>query len=99
MPHWLLRDQLIEPGPGSLQEELDSLRIIALERLKDLRAFLGGDSAVHEARGLLAERLGKITLEPVSENGKAVYRAVGEVDFFGEEGFTRVDGAGGPACT
>jgi hypothetical protein len=49
---------------------------------------------VHEAGALLAERFGKITLERVSESGKAIYRVAGEVDFFGEEGFTRVDGAG-----
>jgi site-specific DNA recombinase len=90
-----ITDQLIEPGPGSLQEGLDSLRALAFSRLTDLRTFLGGDATVHEARALLAERFGKITLEPAFEGGKAIYRAVGEVDFFGEEGFTRVGGAGG----
>jgi hypothetical protein len=33
-------------------------------------------------------------LERVSEDGKVSFKANGQIDFFGEEPFTRVDGAG-----
>jgi hypothetical protein len=48
---------------------------------------------------LLAEQVGKFTLEQVEEGGKISFKANGQIDFFGEEALTRVGGAGGPACT
>ena len=86
-----ITDQLIEPGPGSFQEKLDELRRYAMAKLAELRALLASPSNVHEARSLLAERFGKLTLVR-AEGG---LRANGEIDFFDEESLTRVGGAGG----
>lgn len=52
-------------------------------------------AAVHEARALLAEQIGKFTLEQVQEGGKISFKASGQIDFFGEGALTRVGGAGG----
>jgi hypothetical protein len=43
--------------------------------------------------------VGKFTLERVEENGALSFKANGNIDFFGEEAFTRVGGAGGPSFT
>jgi hypothetical protein len=43
--------------------------------------------------------VGKFTLERISENGEVSFKANGEIDFFGEEAFTQLSGAGGSACT
>ena len=48
---------------------------------------------------LLAEQIGKLTLERVSENGNVSFKANGQIDFFGEEALTRLSGAGGPDST
>ena len=61
-----ITDKLIEPGPGSLQEKLDEFRTFALGRLTKLRRLLVAPEAIHEARALLAERVGKLTLERVT---------------------------------
>src|SRR6266478_1188655 len=90
-----IMNQVIEPGPGSLQEKLGESRRFAVSRLTRLRELLTNSEAIHEARALLAEQIGKFTLERVSENGEISFKANGEIDFFGEEAFTRVDGAGG----
>jgi hypothetical protein len=60
---------------------------------------LANPDAVHEARALPAEQIGKFTLEQVTEGGKISFKADGQIDLFGEEALTRVGGAGGPACT
>jgi site-specific DNA recombinase len=90
-----ITDKLIEPGPESFQQKLDELRAFAVTRLARLRALLSAPSAVHEARALLAERIGKLTLERTVEPGQGVYRAKGQIDFFDDELLTRVGGAGG----
>jgi site-specific DNA recombinase len=87
--------QAVEPGPGSVQEKLGELRVFAISRLKRLRDVLTDPKAIHEARALLAERVGKFTLERISENGEVSFKANGEIDFFGEEAFTQLSGAGG----
>jgi hypothetical protein len=92
-------NQVIEPGPGSLQEKLDELRTFAVARLTRLREHLANPTAIHEARALLAEQVGKFTLERVSDDGKISFNANAGIDFFGEEAFTRVGGAGGPVRT
>jgi hypothetical protein len=51
-----------------------------------------------EARSLLAEQIGKFTLECVSENGEISFKANGQIDFFGEEALTRWCGAEGQNC-
>ena len=86
-----ITDKLLEPGPDTFQEKLDELRTFAQNRLKQIRALLGGPSEIHEARALLAEQFGKLTLER-TDGG---FRATGEIDFFGDEAVTRVGGAGG----
>jgi hypothetical protein len=94
-----ITNQVIEPGKGSLEEKLDELRTFAVARLTSLRELLANPAAVHEARALLAEQIGKFTLEQVAEGGKIRFKASGQIDFFGEEALTRVGGAGGPVCT
>jgi site-specific DNA recombinase len=90
-----ITNEVIEPGPGSLHEKLDALRTFAVSRLTRLRELLTNPAAIHEARALLAEQIGKFTLERVSDGGKISFKANGQIDFFGEEALTRVDGAGG----
>jgi site-specific DNA recombinase len=90
-----ITNKLIEPGPGSLQEGLDELRVFAITKLSKLRTLLSSPGAIHEARALLAEQVGKLTLERVGRGERATYRAKGQIDFFGEDAFTRVGGAGG----
>jgi hypothetical protein len=90
-----ITNQVIEPGPRIAGRE--ARRVADLRRgASDQSARTVGDSAaVHEARALLAEQIGKFTLEQVSEAGKISFRANGQIDFFGEEALTRVGGAGG----
>jgi hypothetical protein len=83
----------------SLQEKLDELRTLAISRLTRLRELLSNPTAIHEVRALLAEQVGKFTLERVEENGKVSFKVNAEIDFFGEEALTRVGGAGGPVST
>ena len=92
-------NQVIEPGPESFQEKLDDLRTFAVSRLTRLRELLTNPGAIHEARALLAEQIGKFTLERVVENGKVSFKANGNIDFFGEEALTQLSGAGGPNRT
>ena len=94
-----ITDKLLERRPGSLRASLEELRTFAVSRLTNLRALLAHPGSVNEARALLSEQVGKITLWPVSDNGKEHYEAKGEVDFFGEERLVRVGGAGGRSCT
>ena len=44
----------------------------------------------------MAEQVRKFTLERVQQGEKIVFKANGKIDFFGEDAFTRVGGAGGP---
>jgi hypothetical protein len=92
-----ITDKIIEPGPDSLQEKLDELRTLAVSRLTQLRELLANPSAIHEARALLSEQVGKFTLERISEDGKTSFKANGKMDFFGDEALTRLCGAGGLA--
>lgn len=94
-----ITDKLVEPGADSLQERLEELRALAVERLTQLRGLLTDPEAIHEARALLAEQIGKFTLDRVQGAGKISFRASGEIDFFGEDAFTRVGGAGGVVCS
>ncbi len=73
-----------ERGPDSLAEKLDDLRDFAVSRLSCLRERLADPNAIHKARALLAEQIGKFTLERASENGEASFKANGQIDFFGE---------------
>ena len=91
-------DKLLEPRPGSLRGTLDELRKFAIERLANLRKLISHPESVHQARAVMAEQFGKLTLRPVRENGTLSYAARGKVDFFGEQAMIRVDGAGGPDC-
>jgi len=54
-----ITNQVIEPGRESLEEKLDELRTFAVARLTSLRELLANPAAVHEARALLAEQIGK----------------------------------------
>ena len=88
-------DQLQEPGPGSLQEELEELRTFAVARLTRLRELLTNPAAIHEARALMAEQIGKFTLRRVSEGGESTLRPDGQIDFWRERALTQPSGAGG----
>ncbi len=90
-----IADRAIEPGPDSLQERLDELRTFAVSRLARLQEVLTNPAAIHEAKALLAEQIGKFTLERVSDGGKFGFKANGQIDFFGEGAITRLSGAGG----
>jgi len=90
-----ITNQVIEPGPGSLQ--LDELRTFTVSRLTRMKELLTKPPTIHEARAVLAEQLGKFTLQSAEENGKVSFKANGNIDFFGA--FTRVGGAGGPVRT
>ena len=70
---------------GSLQEKLEELRTLGISRLTRLRGLLANSSAIHEARALLAERIGKFTLERVSEGADISFKADAGIDFFGSE--------------
>jgi chromosome segregation ATPase len=52
-----ITNKLLEPGPESLEEKLEELRTLAVERLTQLRGLLTNPSAIHEARALLASKL------------------------------------------
>ena len=86
-----ITDDLLEKRPASLQAKLDDLRTIAVEEMTELQQLLTRPENVHEARALLAERIGRITLMPTKEGE---YTATGSVDFFGDIDL-RVEGAGG----
>jgi len=89
-----ITNQLLEQGPGSLQEKLEELRAIAMKHLTETRRLLAKPENIHEARAALAEMFGTFTLSPISDSGEWSYTAKGAIDFFGETA-VRVDGAGG----
>jgi site-specific DNA recombinase len=85
-----ITDSLLDRHPNSVRAKLDELRTFAVSRLTDLRRLLAKPENIHEARALLANQIGKITLVP-NERG---YLAQGSIDFFGDTTL-RVSGAGG----
>ena len=54
---------------------------------------------MREARALLAEQVGKMTLERVADGDCGTCRAKGQIGFFGDDLFAHVGGAGGQAWT
>jgi hypothetical protein len=58
-------------------------------RLTRLRELLANPTAIHAARALLADQIGKLKLVRVEENGRMSFKAYGNLDFFGEEALTR----------
>ena len=94
-----ITDKLLEPRPGPLRGTLDELRKFATERLANLRNLISHPESVHQARAVMAEQFGKLTLTPIRENGALSYAARGKMDFFGEQAMIRLGDAGGPACT
>ena len=89
-----ITNQLLEPGPGSLQEKLDELRAIAKKHLAEIRHLLAKPENIHEARAALAEMFGTFKLSPISDSGEWSYTAKGSADFFSQT-TVRVVGAGG----
>lgn len=80
-----ITNQAVQPGADSLKEKLDELRDFAVSRLAHLRERLTDPKAIHEARALLAEQIGKFRLERVSEDGEVSFKANGQIDFLGED--------------
>ena len=74
---------------------IDHSEPFATERLASLRKLISHPESVHQARVVMAEQFGKLTLTPVRVNGILSYGARGKVDFYGEEAMIRVGGAGG----
>ena len=89
-----ITDKLLGPRPSSLGTKVNELRSFAVAQLSDLRRLLAKPANIHEARALLAEQFGKITLEPTVLAGHEAYIAKGSIDFFGGETL-RVVGAEG----
>jgi hypothetical protein len=77
---WVSRRKMTHSNVGSAASSAN-----AVSRLTHLRERLVDPKAIHEARALLAEQIGKFTLEQVSENGEVSFKANGQIDFFGEE--------------
>ena len=74
---------------------LDEFQTFAVvEAYKDSR-LLARPESVEKAHDVLAESVGKLTLEATTEIGKRTYLAHGKVDFFGEAGMLHSRGAGG----
>jgi hypothetical protein len=71
------------------------LQTFAVSRLTKIRELLAHPESVEKAHEVLAESVGKLTLEATTENGKKSYLVHGKVDFFGEEGILHSGGAGG----
>jgi site-specific DNA recombinase len=86
-----ITDRLLEPK-GSVRTQIAELRAFAVARLRDIRKCLSSPDNVLAARTLLAEQFGKITLSPTMANGRLLYTANGNVDFFAG---ARLSGAGG----
>jgi hypothetical protein len=53
-----------------------------VSRMTGLRKLLAHQDSTIQARAMLAEQFGKITLAPVNDNGRLTYTAKGKVDFF-----------------
>src|ERR1700739_2793246 len=98
-----LRDELrkqheaLNAELSELREEKRSieLRTLAVERVTQLRGLLTNPGTIHEARALLADQVGKFTLERVQSEGSVTFKANGKIDFFGEKALTQLSGAGG----
>jgi hypothetical protein len=67
-------------------EALKRVTGICVTQVRDL---LTNPSAVHEARALLAEQVGKLTLERVYGGGRLSFKANGRLDFLGQEALGR----------
>jgi len=100
-----VHDALRTAEPLSLRscvpsETLGNLRVIAMERLANLRKLVSNPENVEQTRAALAEHFGTFKMEPVNdENGKLSYRDHGKIDFFGDRAVARTSGAGGPDRT
>ena len=77
-----ITDRLLEPRPGSVHAQIEQLRAFAVSRITGLRKLLAHQDSTLQARAMLAEQFGKITLAPVNDNGRLTYTAKGKVDFF-----------------
>jgi hypothetical protein len=77
-----ITDRLLEPRPGSVRAQIEQLRTFAVSGIADLRKLLSHPDSVIQARAMLAEQFGKITLAPVNDNGRLTYTAKGKVDLF-----------------
>jgi|SRR5271167_4860381 hypothetical protein len=65
-----ITEKMLEPGPDSFEEKLERLRDSAVGKLERLREALTNPGAIHEAKGLLAEQVGKFTLKREERAGK-----------------------------
>jgi hypothetical protein len=73
-----ISDGLLTARPESIQSRIKRLRADALEKMRDLRTFLNGDTIT--ARAFLLKHVQRIEMRP---NGKD-YLASGDWDFTGE---------------
>jgi hypothetical protein len=75
-------NRLLSPGPGSLEADLDEIRVNITRSLRDLSGLLSQDVAT--ARAWLRDHVRSITMTPVQGvDGKKTYRASGEWNLLG----------------
>src|SRR5579859_8298836 len=88
--------KLIEPGPGSLQATLETLREFTITRLAKIRELISHPESLDLAQAVPAKHFGTFMLEPTIDEGEPVYLAHAKVDFFGDEAMwvRMVPGAG-----
>ena len=79
-------DRLLSSQPRSVQSRIAKLKEIAMGRIRDLRQYIGGDSAI--ARAHLVKHVESIVMEP---NGKA-YIASGSWNLLGERRWECAEG-------
>jgi hypothetical protein len=86
-------------GDPTFRSAHDELRSLAVSKVTRHREVLTDPEAIHGARALLAEEVGKFPLNRVEGKGGMSYKASGTIDFFGEGAFTQPSGAGGQNST
>ena len=77
--------KLIQPGPGSLQATLETLREFTITRLAKIRELISHPESLDLAQAVPAKHFGTFMLEPTIDEGEPVYLAHAKVDFFGDE--------------
>ena len=94
-----ITNQVIEPGKGSLEEKLDEFADLR-RRASDQSARAAGESSRSSRSESIAGRADwKVHAGTSCRRREVSFKASGQIDFFGEEALTRMDGAGGPVAT
>jgi hypothetical protein len=89
-----ITERLLEPKSGTIQQKVDQIRRFVVSHLTDLRQLLSKPAALEQARALLAQQFGKLTLMPSDANNQRTYLVKGAVNLYGDDAL-RVVGAEG----